>query len=147
MLQRAVRRQHPRRTKQHLASDGAWLAAMNAWRRVDQTGTIWTCGAASHGLGTGYTNYSQNWAGNVEAPSASGRWVNGTFNNVELTWSMPHPAPDYSGNPSGNTIVSVWPGLGIGSASNDELVQAGTETDLCSGSYTRGVFWYEIYAR
>jgi len=54
---------------------------------------------------------------------------------VTMDWTVPKVSAT-----SAKTDVSIWPGLGSGASSSDQLVQAGT------AQYSKSTyFWYEIY--
>jgi Peptidase A4 family len=73
--------------------------------------------------------YSANWSG-FQTTGVG-------YTQVQAQWTV----PEVFGNPAGGyTDSSIWPGLGDGSATNDELVQAGTSQT--PGGYTA---WYEVY--
>lgn len=73
------------------------------------------------------TQYTSNWAGNV---------VNGaTYTDAEAVWVVPS-----AGSPSGAAVLH-WVGVGLGNSTTYPLLQAGTATDVGSGSYV----WIETF--
>ena len=85
---------------------------------------------------------SANWSGYQDRRVGSGYSY---FNNSYMAWTVPAEK-----GPSNNThAVSVWPGIGTGSSSKNELIQAGTQSEHVY--YLGGVFnfsltfaWYEL---
>lgn len=87
-------------------------------------------------------NCSANWSGYQDRRVGKGY---GYFNNSYMAWTVPAEK-----GPSNNThAVSVWPGIGTGASSRNELIQAGTQSEHVY--YLGGVVnfsltfaWYEL---
>lgn len=81
---------------------------------------------------------STNWSGYRSAAMPN-------YLNAGMDWTVPSvtAAPDSGG------VSSIWPGVGSGDTSQDQLVQAGTEQDVqCSATCTPEYYaWYEIFPK
>jgi len=71
---------------------------------------------------------SPNWSG-MESDATK-------FTGASMTWTV--PAPVSTASPA---ALSIWPGIGQGTSSSDELIQAGTEQAVGSGD----VAWTELF--
>jgi len=112
-------------------SDASWLKAMSHATHFvcpTITGSNESATAA-----TGYKQTSPNWAGNQDTPD----WYYESW----AYWVVP------SVNPASTSLDGysvIWTGLGGGTSTSDELVQAGTKQyAYVSGSHTYN-FWYQI---
>lgn len=136
--------------------DAEWLRAMASWKGFAPAAPTWTCGDDHHAPmaqasgpvtasspGGSDVQDSPNWAGNLIHGSG-----NQTYTYVEMSWIVPGIAADYNTN-GGHSQVNIWPGLGYGSGSGDELVQLGTATDVegTAGTDTWSRLWYEVYPK
>jgi hypothetical protein len=75
---------------------------------------------------------SPNWAGN-EA-------VDGTYTDAEMNWTVPSIYAQY------NAYSSIWPGVGHGTGSADQLLQAGTAQQYpCDGNGWCYYWWMQVY--
>lgn len=64
------------------------------------------------------------------------------YQSAILDWVVPSPE---SGVVTTTRRISIWPGLGSGSASYDQLEQAGTETVSGPAGYQGTYAWVELY--
>jgi hypothetical protein len=70
---------------------------------------------------------TQNWSG-FESDAQS-------FTGASMTWTVPTPGPS-----TAPALMSIWPGIGSGSSSGDQLIQAGTEQGVGSSPLA----WIEV---
>ncbi len=77
---------------------------------------------------------SPNWARNVDNIYL--------YNGIQGQWQVPSVS-----HSTETSFSSLWPGLGSGSSSANQLVQAGTEQDYASGLLQRYFVWWEIFPR
>ena len=77
---------------------------------------------------------STNWTGYVRTASLGG------FHQVSGSWTVPQP--DCSAGTS--TASAIWPGIGGFKATDQTLIQAGTEQD-CNGGSASYYAWWEGY--
>lgn len=86
--------------------------------------------------GTSTTVTSNNWAGFQHTTHY--------YNEAWAYWTVPSVSPATTGL---NGYSVIWPGIGSGNGTGDELVQAGTKQyAYISGAHTYN-FWYEIYPK
>lgn len=112
-------------------SDGSWLNAM-AHAKQFVCPTI-TSSNESAAPATGYKYTSPKWAGNEDIPD----WYYESW----AYWTVPSVTPASAGL-DGYSVI--WTGLGEGTSTSDELVQAGTKQyAYISGGHTYN-FWYQI---
>lgn len=86
----------------------------------------------------GNEEWTYNWSG-YQSDDAN-------FTEADMTWTV--PAIDSPSDIS--AAVSVWPGIGTGDSSSDQLIQAGSQTEHLyyeDGLYTHNAIfpWVEIY--
>jgi Peptidase A4 family len=114
------------------------------WRKyvLSSNATVSTCGQHLRGAerkpvrpGTKSVTFNQsnNWSG---YQTATGRYT-----DVQAQWNL--PAVHDSG--SRDYYSSSWVGIGDGSSSSDQLIQAGSESDWLGSSGTRYYLWIQIY--
>ena len=94
--------------------------------------TSLSCAPGVNHRPSGHMNAQTSWAGYQTNMASSTTFF------VSMTWVVPTVTAI-----STDSYMSVWPGLGTGTAS-DELVQAGTAYAL-TPSVSAPYFWYELY--
>jgi hypothetical protein len=83
-----------------------------------------------------------NWAGYLDKSTSGGT----NYLATAMQWRVPAvSAPAYA-----SSYSSIWPGIGSGTSSTDQLIQAGTEQDSicapggCQSHIDAYYFWFEI---
>jgi hypothetical protein len=87
-------------------------------------------GTAARPDDEGQTELSANWSGYQSDGS--------TYTGASMDWTVPPADPTVS-----NGAVSIWPGVGTGNDTSDELVQAGTQI-ASDGAMTA---WTEVFPK
>jgi hypothetical protein len=110
------------------------LAACGNSSNSPNNGSTQGVGNSPSGSGSSSTIQSTNWSGYVVTGSLGG------FSQVAATWTV----PAVSCPASGNTDSATWAGIGGYQATDQTLIQAGTEQD-CSGGSAGYSAWWEGY--
>jgi hypothetical protein len=128
-------------------------AALPAWSQAMSRAKVFVCpkvvaspnetaalmdGEEDASAGTGYKEQSNNWAGNQD-------YVH-TYSEAWMYWTVPYVSMA-TGTDTGYSVI--WPGVGSGNSSGDELIQAGTKQYAYANAFmtTLYQFWYEIYPK